>query len=200
MSSPGFPNLLNGFTPPSPTLLLQDAFDVLTGQNIPQWGIFLDGDAVIAADNVISVEYKQDWSISDYPVENGGFQSYDKVSSPFDLRIRFSRGGSTDDRTELLQSLDQAAQPLTLYDAVTPEQVYSSMNITHYDYHRTSSNGAGLLTADVWLTEVRVTAQAAFSNTAQPSGADAKSDGTVQTSPPTDGQSESALSSLADGG
>lgn len=200
MSFPGFPALLNGFTPTSPTLLLSDAFDVLTGQNIPQWGIFLDGDAVVAADNVVSMEYKQDWSISDYPVEDGGFQSYDKVNSPFDARVRFSRGGSTDDRTEFLQSVADAAQPLTLYDVVTPEQVYQNVNITHYDYHRTSISGVGLLTIDIWLKEVRVTAQAAFSNTEQPSGSDAVNDGTVQTTPPTDGQNESVLQGLLGGG
>src|SRR5215469_5882183 len=35
------------------------------------------------AASFVDVEYKQDWPISDYPVEQGGFQSYDKVRLPF---------------------------------------------------------------------------------------------------------------------
>jgi hypothetical protein len=62
---------------------------------------------------------------------------------------------------------------------VTPEQVYSSVNITHYDYRRTSTNGVGLLTVDVWGTQVRVTGDAAFSQTQAPSGADPVNGGVV---------------------
>lgn len=197
---PGLPPLLSGFTITSPTLLLQDAFDALTGQDAPQWGIFQDGVAVIEADNVLSFEYKQEWSVSDYPVETGGFQSYDKVSRPFDAKLRFSCGGSEDARIEFLQSISDVASTTDLYDVVTPEQTYESANITHYDYRRTSTNGVGLLIIDIWLVEIREATSAEFSNTQAASGSGTQNDGTVQTTTPTNGQTQSILYGLENGG
>ena len=199
MPVPGLPPLLGGFTITSPTLLLQDAFDALTGQGAPQWGIFQDDVAVVAADNVLGVEYRQDWTIADYPIEQGGFQSYDKVNTPFDVRVTYSCGGSTDHRTAFLQSIDDIAGSLELYDAVTPEQVYENVNVLHYDYNRTATNGLGLMTVRIYLQEIRQSAQAAFSNTQAASGSGTQDDGTVQTTPPTNQQSESVLESLRGG-
>lgn len=199
MPVPGLPPLLGGLTITSPTLLLQDAFDALTGQDAPQWGIFQDGTSVVAADNVLGVEYRQDWTIADYPIEQGGFQSYDKVNTPFDVRVTYSCGGSTDHRTAFLQSIADIAGSIDLYDAVTPEQVYENVNVLHYDYNRTATNGLGLMTVRIYLQEIRQSAQAAFSNTQAASGSGTQDDGTVQTTPPTNQQSESALNSLFGG-
>lgn len=160
----------------------------------PQWGIFKDGKSVIKADNVLSFEYKRDWTISDYPIEEGGFESYDKVQLPFDARVRFSAGGSLDTRQALIDSIEAIAGDLLLYDVVTPEKTYQSVNVVHYDLHRKSDDGVGLLKIDVYLEEVRNTAQAAFSTAAaapadnasktpapkSPTAAPQKNNGTVQ--------------------
>lgn len=131
----------------------------------PQWGIFLSGKSVISADNVVGFEYKKDWTISDYPVEEGAFQSYDKVELPYDARVRFSCGGSLDTRTGFLKSVEDAAATLELYDVVTPTKTYQSANIVHLDYRQTASNGLGLMVVDVYLEEIRNTATATFSQT-----------------------------------
>lgn len=132
----------------------------------PQWGIFLSGQSQVEADNVVGFEFRKDWVISDYPVEDGAFQSYDKVETPFDARVQFSCGGSLDTRTGFLQSIETIAGDLNLYDVVTPTKTYQSCNITHYDYRQTARNGVGLMVVDVYLEQVRNTATAAFSQAA----------------------------------
>ncbi len=114
------------------------------------------------------------------------FQSYDKVVTPFETRVRMTSGTSKAERTDLLSSVAAIAGNLQLYDVATPEFVHQSVNIHHWDYQRTATNGAGLIIIDLWLTQISVSATTSFSNTQQPSGANPQSGGQVQTqAPPT---------------
>ncbi len=181
MNIPGLPALppLVGIILSVP-LIFADAIRFLTSFGGAQWGIFLDGELAIEADSVVSFGYKQDWSISTFPVEDGGFQSYNKVDTPYSARIRFSSGGSQANRQALLDNITAVSATLDLYDLVTPEAVYTSANIQGFNYHRTNSNGVGMMIVDIQIVEVRVTATAEFSNTKSPSATGSVSDGTVQ--------------------
>ena len=176
---PGVPPL-SSYASGSISLLLNDVVNFLLGPFFPQWGIFLNGFPVVLADSVISLEYKQEWTISDYPVEQGAFESYDKVQTPFHARIRFATGGSEQSRQAFLDSIAAIAGTLTLFDVVTPEEVYQSVNVSHYEYNRTATSGVGLIAVDVLCIEVRVTATQTFSNTKAPSGAAPVSSGNGQ--------------------
>lgn len=146
-------------------LLVADAISLPLGIE-PQWGIFdSSGNPVVIADNVVSFEYKQDFAISNYPVEQGQFSSYNKTQRPFQVRFRFSSGGSLADREALLNSVQAIIGDTNLYTAASPEAIYSNVNATHQEYRRTASNGAGLISIDVWFEQVRSTAQAGTSNT-----------------------------------
>lgn len=174
------------------TLLVADAVRFFVSGLAPQWGIFLDGAPVIVADSVVSFGFKQDWPISDYPIEEGSFESYDKVETPFMTRVRLACGGSTSRRQAFIDSIAAIVGDLNLYDVVTPEIVYENVNVTHWDYNRTAQNGVGLVTVDLWLLQIRVNATATFSNTKSPSAAGTQSGGAVQTVPPTPSQQSSA--------
>ena len=176
---PGVPPL-SSYTVDVPILLLADALGLPPSPLAPQWGIYLDGEPVVDADSVVTFDYRQEWTVSDYPLEQGAFQSYDKVQTPFDVRVRYAAGGSQQNRQALLDSIAVIASDLNLYDIVTPEAVYQSVNVTHYDYRRTATNGVGLLQVDVWCVEVRVTAQAQFQNVQNPASASPQTQGNVQ--------------------
>lgn len=192
-SLPGMPSLLKPPTTLSGlnkavlngALLTSDAFIIAGMISPPKWGIYLGTSLVVTADSVHSIEYKQDTTISNYPQEAGAFQSYNKVGTPFDVKLELTRGGTDADRALFMETLDSVAQTLKLYDVVTPEKIYRSANIQRIGYRRTASNGAGLITADVWLVQVRVNAAASFSNTASKSGADPVTVGTVNPTTPT---------------
>jgi hypothetical protein len=172
------------------TLLTADTFAYFGSRFSQQYGIFQNGIPVITSDTVSSLEYKQDWALSDFPIENGGFESYDKVYIPFDVRFRFVSGGSESNRAQLLASIAAIAGDLNLYDASSPEAVYLNCNVKHYDYRRTNTNGVGMITVDVWLEEVRIVGSTtsdtiaasgvASGATAAPSGAAPVSGGQVQ--------------------
>lgn len=149
----------------------------------PAWGLYLNGLPMIMCDTVTMMEYKRDWAIADYPVEEGSFASYDKVNIPFTSRVQFAAGGSAINRQALLDSIAAIAGDLKLYDVVTPEVIYPSVNVQRYNYQRTATNGVGLLLVDVYLVEVRVTATTTSTGTASNSSAsslNASNNGNVQ--------------------
>jgi hypothetical protein len=154
MAIPGLPPLpasVNVFT--DVVLLTADA--ILIGPSgTAQWGIFLNGEAVVLADNVVSLEFKQDFSIANYPVEQGAFASYNKVQHPFQAKLRFSTGGSVSDRQAFLDSIAAIIGDTNLYTVMFPEGTYPNVNLTHQGYDRTADK-AGLISVDVWCEEVR---------------------------------------------
>jgi len=177
----------------------------------PQWGVFdKNGNAVIVADSVISVDYRRDWAISTFPIESGGFKAYDKVQQPFDVRLRFSAAGASTNtvlgavaafaanvslfggaqkvgRQALLDSVESVANSFDLFDAVTPDKIYTDISLEHIDYKRSAQNGLDLIVADVWAKEVRIISTQSF--TQSPASADPSSTGTVQPQTPTAAES-----------
>src|SRR5689334_14305778 len=116
---PGIPPLINILFPPAPTLLTADGVD--TGQFSKRWGVFKNGQPVVSFDSFIGIDYRQGWTIADFPLEQGAFESYDKVALPFDVRVKFAAGGTLQNREQCLQSVQAIAKTLELYDVVTPE-------------------------------------------------------------------------------
>lgn len=167
-------------------LLVADAVGILNMLGAPQWGLFLNGAPALVPDSVMSVEIKADWRLSDYQQEPNAFQSYNKVQTPYDARVTMTKGGSG--IGSFLLAVEAAVASLNLYDVVTPDRVYSSANLTHYDYRRTNTNGVSLLTVDLWLEEVRVTGTTTAPSTQAPSGATPVNGGNVQTQTPTAAQ------------
>lgn len=175
---PGVPPL-SSYGVNNASLLIADVVTVLGAFLGPQWGIYLNGEQAFPYRSIVDFEYKQDWPTSDYSVEDGGFQSYDKVELPFDVKVRISSGGDIQSRQALLTSVRAAGPGLDLYDVVTPEDTYSSCNITHIDFHRSSDNGVGMVIIDIYFIEIRVTSTSTFSNTQTPVVAGQQSVGNV---------------------
>jgi hypothetical protein len=176
---PDLPAGVNVFS--DAVLLVADAVSLFSGVT-PQWGIYLDGEPVVVADNVMAFGFKKSARISKYPQEQGAFASYNKVSVPGEPRLKFSTGGSVADRQAFLASIAPLIDDLNLYDVVTPEVTYSGYNVVNYDYPRTADK-AGLITVDVWLEEVVVAGASEFSNTASPTDAGQTNNGLVQPQP-----------------
>lgn len=192
MSQPGLPSLPSDADfPDAPDAMDSDDDSLPQGDTRPQWGLYQDGEPIIVSDSVVTFGFKAVSQISTYPVENGGFQSYDKVQLPNNGRLRYSTGGTLADRTAFLASVEAAKRTTDLYDCVTPEITLPNMNVTDYDYDR-SNDSAGLLVIDVMIEEVVPTATATFSttpgvtpitNAKAPGANDPRNDGLVQAGP-----------------
>jgi hypothetical protein len=129
----------------------------------PTWGIFAaNGTPILQADSVAGVRYARDYNVSNYPQEQGAFESYNKVQLPYQAVVTFICAAS---RYEFLQSAEMAAAMLGLVSIYTPEVNYPSANIVHYSYQRTVKQGVTLVLVDVWCTEIRSAAGTQISQT-----------------------------------
>lgn len=205
--APGVPPVLRkiGAAVESVALLAADAITIVQLFAGPQWGIFQNGIPILIGDSVVGVDYRREWRVSTYPVEQGGFASYNKVSEPYDIRVTFACSGSqslvstilaggaigalitgtdpaAENRTAFMIALEQIGASLGLLDVITPEFTFSSCNITHIDYRREARRGATMVLIDVWLVEIRQSGVATFTATKDTSGAAAVDNGAVQPS------------------
>ena len=153
--------------------LIADLISAISDFGQQQWGIYKDGEPVVVSDNVVSVQYKQEWAIADYQLEQGAFESYDKVERAFNVTVTLSAGGDRENRQAFLESVDAIAGDLNQYDVVTPEATYTGVNVETYDYDRKSYQGSGILIVSVHLKEVRITGVGSVSSASPASGSSA---------------------------
>jgi hypothetical protein len=135
-----------------------------------QWGVFdskgrplgdannfvaLESIGIGATLSTGAVEFSKEARISDFPVERGGFASYNKVEMPAAPVVTLCFSGTEADRTAFLAAIDAASKSVELYDVVTPEVTYAAYSVERYNYQRRSSKGATLLVIELALKEVR---------------------------------------------
>lgn len=186
---PGVPPVFRDVSNPGDGIdlskLTHDAPGVAAGSRAV-WGIYdQNGQIALACDNVFRLDPSREFRISDYPVEQGGFQSYNKVATPAETRVIVTKGGSDVDRQAFLAALDVMIASTDLFDIVTPDSSFLDRNITRYDYSRDAERGATLLSVELVTVEVRQSATATFTDSKQPSGDKASNNGPVQPAVPT---------------
>lgn len=175
---PGVPALIRNplsIVAPQITRVLTDVAIIakLLGiRTIPPWGIFdASGKTpIMQGDSVVSVAPRRSATISDYPVELGQFQTYNRVMRPREVTVTVTKGGTLDSKSIFLSILDGAISTTALFTVVQPEYMISNMNVVDYDYDRTQLQGATLLKVDIHLREVLQTATTTFSNSSQANG------------------------------
>ena len=164
----------------------------------PVWGAFDSGNNVIfQADSFVSLEYRREWAVSDFPVENGGFSAYNKVVKPFLAKVTFATASSQPKRAAMLAALETAAASTNLYSIVTPDATYSnSANIQAFRYSRKADKGAGMILVEIDFIEIRQVAVLTFSNVASPNAAGQVNSGNVSPGTPTAAQMQEWLNAV----
>ena len=115
-----------------------------------------------------ALDYSKETKVADFPVERGGFASYNKVETAAAPVVTLCMNGNEGDRKKFLDAVDKATKSTDLYSVVTPEVTYVNYSVERYSYSRRSSKGATLLIVDISLREIRqVSAQYTQSNKGQ---------------------------------
>lgn len=139
---------------------------------------------VPVAASTVDFEYAQDFPLSNYPQEQGAFQSYNKVTMPFDVKLRLTSGGSVSVRQNFLQTCIAMSQSTALFDVVTPELVFASVNCSHIHWNRSAARGNTMITVELFFEQINEISATNFSNTLSPTSAGQQSIGNVQPQTP----------------
>lgn len=177
---------------------------------LPSWGIY-DSNfrSVVDADSFLAFGNQNNANLPDFPVQQGGFGTYNKVILPAATFVRISKGGTLNDRRNLLEQVKTLFKSMGLYTIVTPEQTFLSANMERYEVTRRDKNAAFLLTdVDLFFREVQpVTAvftntptAADTSNAKNPSALGPVNQGVIQPVTPSAAAQNAANTALANAG
>lgn len=182
----GAPNLLNGpAASPVPSLIGNAIFSAVAAfYPPPNWGVFKVGttEPAFPVSSVLELDIGGESVISNYPIEDGSFTTYNKVVMPDTFPIRLIRDGAEPIRAEFLKWLQNAKNSLDLYDVLCPENAYPNVTLVSYRVTRTSESGAALILADCLFQQVRQI-PAAYTRTAIPLPENQPSTPTTRVSP-----------------
>lgn len=148
------------------------------------------GNIVVVPDTMEVFDYDYEERLSDYPIEQGGFNTYNKVRVPRTIKVDIACGGrnliqegeqAIDDlinsalgthfsqgmsRTQFLAALDLMVGSLDLFTIITPDAAYTSFNAMSVRYNRSQRSGAGVIRASLVFREVIIAAAPSYSGAA----------------------------------
>jgi hypothetical protein len=149
--------------------------------------VVADRKPVVVPDTFLAFNYRNESSLSSYPVQNGGFMNYDKVANPFESMVRMSKGGSDSERKKFIDSIDAIIDTLDLYDILTPEKTYLGVNVTRLEIAREGNRGAAFFSeVNLYFQEIREvtavysTTSTATENAKDPSARPVQNNGAIQ--------------------
>lgn len=192
------------------SVIAGDLIETLILDQHGPWGIYdRTGKKIAASQYFLGLDFSKEYRVSDAPMEQGAFQSYNKVETPFLARVTlacdgtgfFGFGGSSafgfgstagETRQAFLAAIAAAVSSTDVFSIVTPDATYVNSNLVHYDYTRTHRQGVSLLAVTVGFQEIRTGAIRRFAHPQTPDGAETTNTGLVQAQTPTSAQAAPA--------
>jgi hypothetical protein len=119
------------------------------------WGIYnaINNTPAFDVDTCVDVKFGDVSKVSDFPVENGGFASYNKVIEAYQPKVKVAVHG--DQRISvLLEQLYASVRSINLYNVLTPNITYSSVALEKYDYTRTAKDGMHMVQVEITLKQI----------------------------------------------
>ena len=185
-------------------------FSIINSAISPSWGITYNtvdssvsgaspGDEVFSATGWIASENTGDAMVVNSPIEGGSFTSYNKVKRPSEIRLQFAIEGwtgysgsipnltnfTTESRSDIIDKLTEMKNTASTYNIETPDTIYESYDLVHFDYAIGAKAGITLLTVNAFFQEVMQTAEVTISSattqTQPTTNSTSSSDGAVST-------------------
>lgn len=122
------------------------------------WGIYTagTGSEAIQVDSVISASKTASSVVSNYPVTQGSFSSYNKVDRPTEYNLTLYKSGRPDERKKFVDWLIANKSAATLFDIVTPEDTYRNVTLQNFSISRSVRDGTVTsLAVDCTFQEIR---------------------------------------------
>jgi hypothetical protein len=121
-----------------------------------EWTLLDEGGATaVTFTSFVDIDLRNEGQALSYPIEAGSFANYNKVDTPLDIRVTLATQGTDSDFEHILAKLDTYQREAVKLSVSTPSRLYESMTLETYSYKRGRDAGAGMLTVELSLVEVR---------------------------------------------
>jgi len=129
------------------------------------WGVFdSENNLAINADSVMGFDWRVERRVSNFPIQNGAFASYNKVALPYESSVSLAKGGSEAERNAFLAQIDAVVDSLGLYTIRTPEKSYTSCNCTRAELSRKGTANATYFDVELFFVQI-IQVNAQYSST-----------------------------------
>ena len=121
------------------------------------WGIYdaITFQPVFDYDSFRSFKITDTSKVSDFPVEEGAFATYNKVSKAYRTEIELAVSDQPYRRTAFLTQLMSVRKSLDLMHIVTQDYIYLNATLESYITSRVTKGGVGQVVAHLSFIEVR---------------------------------------------
>lgn len=157
--------------------------------------------AVFGTDTLIPLTIPSSWvefspryeaQVSDYPVEYGAFQQYNKIVRPITISVSLIKTGSDIERFAWLTAVlqQEAESPLQRYTLVSPQGVFIDYAVTGIAYETRPERGSNILYLSILFSQIQAipSSLGIYDNTAQPKSGPVQQIGQLFTSAPSAAQ------------
>lgn len=123
-----------------------------------RWGIVNQhGVPILLSDSVISVNYENTQDTSKDPIEGGKVLTYNKINNPKRANVVLAKGsGGSLKRGLWLAQLETYANSTLNFHIVTPDYVFTNMQIIGLNYSRTATSGLQRILASLDFEECKI--------------------------------------------
>src|SRR5580704_15763640 len=105
----------------------------------------------------MEIDVNADTDLNTHPVEQGGFQSYNRVQAPVSLRLLLACQGINMTRPTFLAKLKSLKEGTQIVTISMPDDSYPNMVLKGYGYKKSAERGAVTIWADTQWVEERST-------------------------------------------
>jgi hypothetical protein len=123
------------------------------------WAIkYKDGGEPFDVDSIINLHYDHANKVSSFPIEKGGFVSYNKVNEPRTVKLKLTVGGG--DRVLIFMAdVERELTSTNLYTIITPEREYKRMTLEKVAYPRDAKSADQVVIDLTFIEIVQVSSQ-----------------------------------------
>lgn len=138
----------------------------LIAKNLPKLNPPRPIYAILNAETLIPLTIPDSWleitplvseyQVSDYPIEDGAFATYNKVRRPSLVAATLTKGGTDLERATWLEAIRQQLQsdPTALYNVLTPAGIFPNQTLVSLSFQTRNDRGSNLLYLEMKFSEV----------------------------------------------
>jgi hypothetical protein len=112
---------------------------------------------ICSFDTFYGFSYTKKNTVTEYPIEQGSFATYNKQTAPFNAGVILIKSGLNfnSDRKRFLDTLEDYCDSTKLVDIATPSKTYIGCTLGGLDYKHMPDDGADLLVVSLDIKQIK---------------------------------------------